>query len=186
MPIHLELGDITRTPSDAIVNAANSHLLPGAGVCGAIHRAAGPGLAEACRRHVAENGRVPTGEAAATYAGDLPAVSWVIHAVGPVYEGGRAGEADRLASAYRAAMRVADELEVATIAFPSISTGVYGYPVALAAPIALRAVSGALEGARHVTDATFVLFDEATLAAYESALARLRDGSGGEAGGEAG
>jgi O-acetyl-ADP-ribose deacetylase len=179
LPIHIELGDITRFPADAIVNAANPHLLPGGGVCGAIHGAAGPGLAEACRRYVAEHGRLQTGEAAVTIAGDLPGVSYVIHAVGPVYEGGGAGEAARLGDAYRCAVRTADELGLETIAFPSISTGVFGYPIGLAAPVAVRAVADALATARTLREATFVLFDERTLAAYRSALTALGEAETG-------
>jgi len=166
--IHLMLGDITRVDADAIVNAANPQLLPGGGVSGAIHRAAGPELARACAAWVREHGAVPVGSAAITPGFALPA-RWVIHTVGPVWRGGSAGEPTMLADAYRACIELAEMHRLATIAFPSISTGIFGYPVDLAAPVALNAVASALENAAHVSDATFVLFDSATMAAYERA-----------------
>jgi O-acetyl-ADP-ribose deacetylase len=169
MPITLERDDITRKRADAIVNAANSHLLPGGGVSGAIHSAGGPSIAEECAAWVREHGPVPTGDAAVTEAGALPA-RYVIHAVGPVWQGGNAGEASLLASAYRSSVEAADRLGLDSIAFPSISTGIYGYPVEDAAPVAIAAVSDALARARHVRDATFVLYDARTYSAYERAL----------------
>lgn len=168
MAIQLLLGDITTVRADAIVNAANSQLLAGGGVCGAIHAAAGPELALACRAYVAEHGPVAPGGAAITPGFRLPA-RFVIHAVGPVWRGGSAGEADTLASGYRSAVELADAQCLQSIAFPSISTGIYGYPVGLAAAVALRAVREELAGAANV-DATFVLFDSATYATYERAL----------------
>lgn len=170
MPISLVLGDITQVPADAIVNAANPQLLPGGGVCGAIHAAAGPELARACAAHVSRHGPVPPGCAAITPGFALPA-RFVVHAVGPVWHGGDSAEPELLGSAYRSAVRLADERELASIAFPSISTGIYGYPVRLAAAVAARAVHEALAGAPRVHEATFVLFDDATLRAFERALA---------------
>ena len=126
-------GDITRQPDmDAIVNAANAQLAPGAGVCGAIHRAAGPGLAAACR----EIGGCPTGEARITPGFKLPA-RWIIHTVGPVWHGGGSGEAEKLRSAYRSSLELARERGIKSIAFPGISTGVYGYPKEEAARVGL-------------------------------------------------
>ncbi len=155
-------GDITAERVDAIVNAANASLLGGGGVDGAIHRAAGPGLLEACRAL----GGCATGDAKPTPAFRLPC-RWVIHAVGPVYRGGGAGEADQLASCYRRSLEVADELGARTVAFPAISTGVYGYPRAEAATIAvdtLRSTPTAVELVR------LVAFDDETLALYRERL----------------
>ena len=171
MPIRLERGDITRSHADAIVNAANSHLAPGGGVSGAIHRAGGRSIAEEGAQWVREHGTVPVGGAAATTAGNLPS-RYVIHAVGPIWQGGGAQETELLASAYRSSIEVADELGLTSIAFPSISTGIFGYPVEQAAPVAIAAVAGALDAARHVCEATFVLYDEETYRAYERAYER--------------
>ncbi len=149
--------DITTVRADAIVNAANTQLLRGGGVCGAIFRAAGPGLAEAC----AALAPCPTGQAVITPGFALPA-GWIIHAVGPVYQGGVAGEATLLAGAYRASFVRAREKGCRSIAFPAISTGIFGYPLKEATAIAVgvaRAEAGDI-------DVTFACFDEATLAAY--------------------
>ncbi len=170
--LRLERGDITRYAVDAVVNAANSSLLGGGGVDGAIHRAGGRAILAACRAIVAERGRLPAGEAVITTGGDLPAAR-VIHTVGPVWRGGGAGEESTLASAYRASMRLADAEGLATVAFPSISTGAYGYPVRAAATVALATVAEELRRARFVREATFVLFDDATYAAYAAALEEL-------------
>ena len=162
MRLDTELGDITRQTLDAIVNAANSSLLGGGGVDGAIHRAAGPQLLAECRTL----GGCPTGEVRVTAGYGLPA-RWVIHAVGPVWRGGSHGEADLLASCYRGALDVADDLGATSIAFPAISTGVYGYPRAPAASIALstvRATDSKVELVR------FVAFDEATFRLYQGLL----------------
>ncbi|HET7551848.1 MAG TPA: O-acetyl-ADP-ribose deacetylase [Gemmatimonadaceae bacterium] len=132
------VADITTLDTDAIVNAANESLAPGGGVCGAIHRAAGPELARAC----AAIGGCPTGEARITPGFRLPA-KFVIHAVGPVWYGGNEGEAELLASAYRSSMQLAAENGVGSIAFPAISTGIYGYPLEEATPIAVSAVRDA-------------------------------------------
>jgi len=151
-------GDITTESVDAIVNAANTALAPGGGVCGAIFGAAGPGLAEAC----AALGGCATGDAKATPGFGLPA-RWIIHAVGPVWAGGDRGEPERLASAYRRSLEVATGLGAASIAFPAISTGIFGYPTEAATEVAVATVrdaAGPLERVR------FVCFDEATRAAY--------------------
>ena len=166
--VHLVLGDITTVSADAIVNASNPQLLPGGGVCGAIHAAAGPDLARACREYVRQHGAVPVGHAAMTPGFALPA-RFVIHAVGPVWEGGDRGEPALLGSAYRESIALAEDAGLASIAFPSISTGIYGYPLGLAAPVALAAVADAVARARHLRDITFVLFDQTTFSAYASA-----------------
>ena len=154
--------DITTLEVDAVVNAANSSLLGGGGVDGAIHRAAGPGLLEECRLL----GGCRTGDAKATGAYDLPA-RWVIHTVGPVWRGGSEGEADLLAACYRRALEVADELGARTVAFPAISTGVYGYPAENAADVAVETLRSA---ATDVELATLVAFDEGTLERYRRRL----------------
>src|SRR3954447_12870408 len=133
-------GDITRHPADAVVNAANSALRAGGGVCGAIHKAGGPRIAQDCAGLRAEQGDVHPGHAVATGAGRLKA-QHVIHAVGPVWCGGEQREAETLASCYRESMRLADKLSLRSIAFPSIATGAFGYPADLAAPVALNAVA---------------------------------------------
>ncbi|HLH24975.1 MAG TPA: O-acetyl-ADP-ribose deacetylase [Chloroflexota bacterium] len=166
--LRLEQGDITAVTADAIVNAANQWLRGGGGVDGAIHRAAGPSLLAECARL----GGCPAGEARITGAGRLNAC-YVIHAVGPVWQGGGAGEAAVLARAYRAALTLAEAHGMRTIAFPSISTGAYGYPEAPAARVALRTVLDHLHGPTGLTDVRFVLFTAGTLAAYQAALAEL-------------
>jgi O-acetyl-ADP-ribose deacetylase (regulator of RNase III) len=172
--IELELGDITSIATDAVVNAANSRLLPGGGVSGAIHAAAGPELARACAEHIALHGEVEPGHAAITPGFRLRA-RFVIHAVGPIWHSGdHAEEAFTLASAYRESIRLADEAALTSIAFPSISTGVFGYPVALAAPVAIGAVREALDHhAQHVREVRFVLFDRTTYDTYEAALREI-------------
>ena len=165
--IVLKQGDITREAVDGIVNAANSRLAGGGGVDGAIHLAGGPSIMEACRKI----GGCPTGSAVITGAGALPA-RHVIHAVGPRYTG-RAQDAERLAGAYRRSMELAGEHGLKTIAFPSISTGVYGYPVAEAAPIAVRTVSEGLRATTTVKEVRLVLFDRHTFNAYAAALDAL-------------
>lgn len=170
--LKLVQGDITRVPSDAIVNAANSALRGGGGVDGAIHRAGGPAIMRELDQIRAASGGCPTGSAVVTTAGNLPA-KYVFHAVGPIWRGGGHGEAELLASCYRTAMKLAAERGVRTISFPSISTGVYGYPVEEAAPIALRTVAESLAGETSVETAIFVLFDRTTFQAYERALQAL-------------
>ncbi|HEX9164718.1 MAG TPA: O-acetyl-ADP-ribose deacetylase [Gemmatimonadales bacterium] len=155
------LADITTLDVDAIVNAANSELAVGGGVCGAIHRAAGPALAEACRQ-VAP---CPTGEARITEGYGLKA-KYVIHAVGPRWMGGRRGEAELLASAYRSAVQLAKEQGLATIAFPAISTGIYGYPPEEAAGVAVHAVRSATMEPSSLQEVFFACFDERMLDLY--------------------
>jgi len=170
----LERGDITRQQVDAIVNAANSSLLGGGGVDGAIHRAGGPAILEACKRIVARQGGCPTGEAVITTGGDLPA-RFVIHTVGPIWSGGKRGEADLLASAYRSTLRLAAQHALKSIAFPSISTGAYRFPLEPAAAIALRSVEAFLSGETHaLREVRFALFSDRDLAAYEGALRAAR------------
>ena len=154
--------DITRLPVDAVVNAANAGLLGGGGVDGAIHRAAGPGLREECRRL----GGCAVGDAKATGGHRLPA-RWVIHTVGPVWRGGGQGEAGLLASCYRRSLEVAAGLGAASVAFPAISTGLYGYPPEQAADVAAASVR---EPPDPVTDVLLVAFDDRTLALYEDRL----------------
>ncbi len=171
--IELVRGDITREETDAIVNAANSSLLGGGGVDGAIHRAGGPQILAECRAIRARQGECPTGEAVITSGGRL-AARYVIHTVGPVWRGGRAGEPALLASCYRNSLDLAARNGVRTIAFPSISTGVYGYPAAKAAPVARAAVAAFLAGEDRAPERVrFVLFDDATFEAYRAALERL-------------
>jgi O-acetyl-ADP-ribose deacetylase (regulator of RNase III) len=165
--ITLVRGDITEQAADAIVNAANSTLMGGGGVDGAIHRRGGPEILEECKRIRAERfpEGLPTGQAVATTGGRLPA-NWVIHTVGPVYSM-REDRSGLLASCHRESLRVADELGAKTVAFPAISTGVYGYPVELAAPVAIEAIRNADAAVEEVR---FVLFDEAMFDAFARAL----------------
>jgi len=161
-------GDITRQTTDAIVNAANSSLLGGGGVDGAIHRAGGPEILEQCRRWVTRHGTLPTGQAMNTSAGHMLA-RYVLHTVGPVWQGGGKGEPELLASCYRQAMALADRLDLKSLAFPSISTGVYGYPVERAAAIAVAAAAEALERAARIELVRFVLFSETDCRTYQAA-----------------
>ena len=167
-------GDITRQDVEAIVNAANSSLLGGGGVDGAIHRCGGPAILAECRQIVAAQGRCATGQAVITTGGMLRA-KFVIHAVGPVWSGGRRGEEHLLASAYRSSLAIAAQRRITSIAFPSISTGAYGFPVERAAEIALRTVHDFVAGERHaIAEARFVLFSDSDLAVYGTSLDRLR------------
>ena len=171
--LRLQRGDITNEAADAIVNAANSELAAGAGVCGAIHRAGGPAIAEDCRRVRAEHGRVLPGQAFATTAGLLHA-QYVIHTVGPIWRGGQANEAETLSSCYRESIRVADDLNCHSIAFPAISTGVFGYPVESAAWVAIPSIVESLPSARHVVLATIVLFDKPSLDTFAQAAFAMK------------
>ena len=161
MNVTFVVGDLTAQEVDAIVNAANEQLAPGGGVCGAIRRAGGEEIFE----EAARLGGCATGDAKATGAGRLPA-RHVIHAVGPVWAGGGAGEDELLASAYRRSLEVAEELGCRTIAFPALSTGIYGYPLERAAPVAVRA---AREHAGRFDEIRFVFLDEATRDLYANA-----------------
>ena len=167
-------GDITEQDTDAIVNAANSSLMGGGGVDGAIHRSGGRQILEECRKIIAEIGRCPTGEAVITTGGMLKA-TYVIHTVGPVWHGGAHREPELLANAYRNCLEIARSRNLRTIAFPSISTGAYGYPVAKAAEVALQAVAGFVEK-NPLTEVRFVLFSETDFETYSEALERLAGG----------
>lgn len=168
--IELVRGDIRTERVDAIGNAANSALRGGGGVDGAIHRAAGPGLlAELIRRY--PDG-TPTGTAVATGGHDLPA-RWILHAVGPVWQGGSHGEAELLRGAYRSALALADELGAASVAFPAISMGIYGYPPEEGASVALGAVHEHLAGGSVVQLVRFVLFSEDTFEVFAAALEQV-------------
>ncbi len=172
--LRLVTGDITKLRVDAMANAANSQLSGGGGVDGAIHRAGGPAIMRELDAIRAAQGSCPTGHAVATTAGALPA-KFVFHAVGPIYKDGRHREAELLASCYATCLALAEEREVRAISFPSIGTGVYGYPVREAAPIALRTVSEHLERPESgVREVLFVLFDQGTFDVYASALKALR------------
>jgi O-acetyl-ADP-ribose deacetylase (regulator of RNase III) len=163
--IVLVQGDITKQEVDAIVNAANSSLLGGGGVDGAIHRAGGPAILEECRRL----GGCETGDAKATTAGDLPA-RHVIHTVGPVWQGGDSNEDNLLAACHRRSLEVAAELACRTVAFPAISTGVYRFPVERAARIALETTQEALEHHPQIEEVRFVLFSDEHLQAFQQHL----------------
>jgi O-acetyl-ADP-ribose deacetylase len=171
--------DITKETTEAIVNAANSSLLGGGGVDGAIHRAGGPAILAECKRIVAEIGRLPAGKAVITTGGRL-AASYVIHTVGPVYSGGKRGEAKTLASCYRESIRLADDHAVKSLSFPAISTDAYGYPVEEAATVAVSATVAALRATTHVHKIRFVLFDTSSLVAFSRAAKALVDGIAGQ------
>jgi O-acetyl-ADP-ribose deacetylase (regulator of RNase III) len=169
-PSTLELveGDITRQDTEAVVNAANAALRPGGGVDGAIHRAGGPAIEAACRRL----GGCPTGEARITTGGNLKA-RYVIHTVGPVYKDGRNHEPELLASCYRESLKLASANGIKSLAFPSISTGVYGYPMEDAAKVALKAVIDYLAHHPEIERVRFVLFGRAAYEVYEKTLQEL-------------
>ena len=168
--IELIQGDITKAQVDAIVNAANRQLIGGGGVDGAIRRAGGDAIEQACGRIRERQGGVDTGKAVITPGGNLSA-KYVIHTAGPVWEGGAAGEPELLASCYRESLQLAVENDVKTIAFPSISTGIYGYPTEKAAAVAVRAVKEFVaSGGSAPTCIQFILFDDATYQCYTDAL----------------
>ena len=168
--IELFEGDITTLDVDAIVNAANEALAPGGGVCGAIHRAAGPGLATDCAANVHEHGACATGNARLTGGHNL-AARYVIHAVGPVWRSGACGEPELLASCYRAALDLAEAHGAASIAFPAISTGIFGYPLDAATRVAVDTVRAELPSHPGVRRVVFCTFGADVTAAYRAALA---------------
>jgi O-acetyl-ADP-ribose deacetylase (regulator of RNase III) len=170
----LSLGDITRETTDAIVNAANTHLASGGGVCGAIHRAGGDAIFDECADIVRLRGPLATGEAAITGAGRLPC-RYVIHAVGPVWQGGAKSEPAALASCYRESFRLAEEHGLDSISFPSISTGIYGYPIDDAARVALAAMREHLGTRGRPGLVRFVLFTRVDLRAYDLAVDEFED-----------
>lgn len=170
--ILLKRGDITREDVDVVVNAANSGLLGGGGVDGAIHRAGGPEILAECHKIRARQGDCPTGEAVVTGAGRLPAL-YVVHAVGPVWRGGDDGEPELLRSVYRNSLALAAEHTAKTVAFPSISTGVYGYPVEEAADTALGTVREWAEEHDDFEEVRFILFSDDDLSTYEKVAASL-------------
>ena len=167
--IEIVRGDITKLHVDAIVNAANSSLMGGGGVDGAIHRAGGPAILEECKAIVARQGRCGTGKAVITTAGNMPS-KYVIHTVGPVWRGGGQNEYNLLADAYRNSLNIAADNGVETIAFPNISTGIYGFPKERAAEIAVRTVKEFLSANTAIKKVLFVCFDEGNLLLYNSIL----------------
>jgi O-acetyl-ADP-ribose deacetylase (regulator of RNase III) len=164
--VELVQGDITRESTDAIVNAANSSLLGGGGVDGAIHRAGGSAILDECRAIRARSGPLPPGQAVATTGGRLRA-RHIIHTVGPIYQDGNHAEAETLASCHRLAIRLANDLGLRSVAFPAISTGAFGYPIHDAAAVALEAVIDELVASPNVEVVRFVLFDQPALDAYQ-------------------
>jgi len=172
MKIKVIQGDITKVKTDAIVNAANSSLLGGGGVDGAIHRAGGSAILEDCMKIRARQGGCKTGEAVLTTAGNLPS-NFVIHTVGPVWNQGEKGEAELLANAYRNSLLVAVENEVKTIAFPNISTGIYGYPLQEAAQIALETTQIFLAENKELEEVIFVCFSSENYRIYQDLLKKI-------------
>ncbi len=163
-------GDLTQQDTDAIVNAANPSLMGGGGVDGAIHQAGGPAILEECKQIVSRQGRLPTGKAVITTGGNLKA-RYVIHTVGPIWHGGNKGEPELLASAYQESLKLAADNSLTSLSFPSISTGAYGYPVSVAAKVAISAVITFLQqSTTSLKKVVFVLFDPQTFKAYSSAL----------------
>jgi O-acetyl-ADP-ribose deacetylase (regulator of RNase III) len=170
--LELVMGDITEESTDAIVNAANSSLLGGGGVDGAIHRVAGPALLAECKRIREQRGSLPAGQAVTTSAANLKA-HYVIHTVGPVWQGGKVNEPQILESCYCHSMEQANLKACTSVSFPSVSTGAFGYPVQAAAQIALRAMADMLHQPKSVKLVRFVLFDERTYKAYAAAAEKL-------------
>lgn len=167
MEIELIKRDITRLDVDAIVNAANRSLLGGGGVDGAIHQVGGKSILEECKKIVAKQGGCPPGEAVITTGGNLKA-KYVIHAVGPVWRGGKYGEAEQLASCYKSSLKLADEYSLKSIAFPNISTGIYGYPIQEAAEIAISTIKSIVN--TSVEKVVFVCFDDINFRLYKKLL----------------
>ena len=169
-------GDITKQTTNAIVNAANSGLMGGGGVDGAIHKAGGSAILEACKKIVAQQGRLPIGQAVITTGGNLPA-KYVIHTVGPIWGGGDRNEAALLASAYTESLKLAAEKDLSSISFPSISTGAYRYPLEQAAEVAVKAIISFLkEGQSSLREVTIVTFGERAADAYNTALRQNTEG----------
>lgn len=168
--IFLLKGDITRLEVDAIVNAANSSLMGGGGVDGAIHRAGGPAILEDCREIIARQGSCETGEAVITTAGNLPS-KFVIHTVGPVWNRNNKDEANKLTDCYRNSLKLAVKNNISSIAFPNISTGIYGYPKNEAAAIAIKTVSDFLQTNPPIQKVYFVCFDEENFLIYQDIIA---------------
>jgi O-acetyl-ADP-ribose deacetylase (regulator of RNase III) len=166
-------GDITQQETEAIVNAANSSLMGGGGVDGAIHRAGGPAILEECKRIRAQRGPLPPGQAVVTTGGNLKA-RYVIHTVGPIWQGGHKNEAVVLTGAYQESLKLARVKDIKTISFPSISTGAYGYPLEEAAQVAVETVVNFLnENPGALKEVCFVLFDHKTYVAYEQVLKKI-------------
>ena len=171
--VELIQGDITKADVDAIVNAANSQLIGGGGVDGAIRRAGGDEIEQACAEIRKREGGCPTGKAVITTGGNLPA-KYVIHTAGPVWEDGNSGEAELLASCYQSSLRLAVENSIQSVAFPSISTGIYGYPTEKAAVVALTAIEKFVKQNNAAPPIIqFILFDDATYTCYEDALSSV-------------
>lgn len=168
-------GDITKQVTDAIVNAANSGLMGGGGVDGAIHRAGGPSILEECKKIVAAKGRLPAGQAVITTAGKMKA-KYVIHTVGPIWHGGSYAEPDVLASAYQESLNLAAENGLTSVSFPSISTGVYGYPVQKASRVAVKTVADFLSKPTSVKEVVFVLYNAEAYEAFAAAAAEILGG----------
>lgn len=167
-------GDIILQSTDAIVNAANTDLKGGAGVDGAIHRAGGPGIMAECKKIIEKQGKLATGKAVITSGGNLNA-RYVIHTVGPVWHGGDKGEAEFLSSCYRESLKLAEENNLSSVSFPSISTGAYGYPAYKAALVALKTVVTFLKDkASIIKKVVFVLYDYRTFDAYQVALSEIK------------
>ena len=162
-------GDITKLNVDTIVNAANSSLMGGGGVDGAIHRAGGPSILEECKKIITKQGSCPTGEAVITTGGNLPA-KYVIHSVGPVWSGGKKNEAEKLANCYKNSLQLAIDNGIKTIAFPNISTGIYGYPKKEAAEIAVSTVKEFFQNNNVISKVIFVCFDEENFQIYQQLL----------------
>ena len=167
--IEIIKGDITKIKVDAIVNAANSSLMGGGGVDGAIHRAGGPAILEECRKIIAKQGSCRTGEAVITTGGNLPA-KFVIHTVGPVWNNGKKNEANLLAACYQNSLKLAVKHSLSSIAFPNISTGIYGYPKKEAAEIAVNTVVLYLKQDTFISKVYFVCFDEENYQLYKSLI----------------
>jgi O-acetyl-ADP-ribose deacetylase (regulator of RNase III) len=176
--IQLLLGDITHQDTDAIVNAANSSLMGGGGVDGAIHRAGGPTILEECKKIVAEHGPLPAGQSVATTGGKLRA-GYVIHTVGLMWRGGEANEAATLASCYRESLLLADKMRLNNITFPAISTGIFGYPIDQASKVSLETVMESLRATKVTREVRFVLFDQPSFSAFVQAAKYLAANSSG-------